>query len=462
MISNFTLRRIVETFRGTSLKERALRGSLWTMSELVTAQLLRLGGNLVLTRLLFPEAFGLMAIVQVFLLALGLFSDLGIRASVIQNDRSHDPMFLDTAWTLQICRGIILWLVACVIAEPAGWFYENDQLAAMLPVAGLTAAISGFQPTRIYTANRDLLLGRMITLNLGAQLFGIFVLIVLALIMRSVWALVWGAVVNEFVRQALYMFLMPGDKNRVRVDKSALAELVHFGKWIFLSTACSFLVNHADRALLGKFIDLEMLGIYSIGFFLASAPRLVSATLTDRIVFPLYKQRPPSKSEENRAKVLRMRRLLTGFLLLISAIVAILGDWAVILLYDDRYILAGPIVVLMAISLMPTIILDSYSRLSLASGNSRSFTGLMIASAVFKTAFLFGGIALYGVLGAVTASGLASIATYPLIVRVARAYSGWDWRHDLGYGCLALTLAAIAVWFNQDAVRDLLEYALGS
>jgi O-antigen/teichoic acid export membrane protein len=66
---------------------------------------LRLGSNLILTRLLFPEAFGLMALVQVFLTGLQMFSDFGLQASVIRSSPRRGSGFLHTAWTVQILRG---------------------------------------------------------------------------------------------------------------------------------------------------------------------------------------------------------------------------------------------------------------------------------------------------------------------------------------------------------------------
>src|SRR4051812_36532958 len=78
-----------------SLKMRALRGSLWTILGYGGSQVLRLAGNVILTRLLFPEAFGQMVLVNVFLQGLHMFSDVGIGPSLIQSKRGDDPDFLN-------------------------------------------------------------------------------------------------------------------------------------------------------------------------------------------------------------------------------------------------------------------------------------------------------------------------------------------------------------------------------
>ena len=89
----------------SSLKKQAVRGTIWTVFGYGSSQVLRFGGNLILTRLLVPDLFGLMALVQIFIRGLSLFSDIGIRPSIIRSDRGDDPIFLNTAWTIQVIRG---------------------------------------------------------------------------------------------------------------------------------------------------------------------------------------------------------------------------------------------------------------------------------------------------------------------------------------------------------------------
>ncbi len=95
----------------TSLNSRLKSASFWVAGSHVTSQVIRLGGNLVITRLLVPEMFGVMALANTLMIGVALFSDLGIRQSIIQNNRGMDCDFLNTAWSLQILRGCLLMLM---------------------------------------------------------------------------------------------------------------------------------------------------------------------------------------------------------------------------------------------------------------------------------------------------------------------------------------------------------------
>lgn len=446
--------------RGDTLTARAGRGTVWTIGNIAASNFLRLGSNLILTRLLFPEAFGMMALVQIFITGLAMFSDLGTHAAIIQNSRSNEPAFLNTAWTLQVIRGFVLWGLACAIALPVATFYEEPMLAALLPVAGLTALIAGFTPTRVPTANRDLQLGRITLIDLIAQAVGIVAMVILAWALQSVWALVFGSLIGAVFKQILLMTALPGHRNRLQIDRSCLKELVNFGKWIFLSTMAGFLVNNADRAILGKFITLEMLGIYSIGYLMASLPLKLGRPLADKIIFPLYKQRPPWESAENQRKIFRVRWLLTGALMAVSLVLAISGDALIRFLYDPRYALAGPILVLMVISQMPVMIASSYGKILLAAGDSRRYMMRITSIALVQTIFLVIFIPSFGIIGAIMAPAVGAIVTYPVLVTAVHRYKGWDARHDLFYAVLAMMVAGLALWINLDSILVLWAFSV--
>lgn len=164
----------------SSLRKQAIRGSVWTLAGYGASQILRFGSNLILARLLVPEYFGLMSLVNVFIIGLHLFSDIGLGPSIIQNKRGDDPDFLNTVWTMQIIRSVFLWLGSVLIAWPVSKFYNEPQLFLLLPVVGLSTLISGFGSTAPFTLNRHIALGKLAIFELGGQVISVIVMIVWA------------------------------------------------------------------------------------------------------------------------------------------------------------------------------------------------------------------------------------------------------------------------------------------
>jgi hypothetical protein len=128
-----------------SLRRRAVHSSLWTIGGYGFAQAMRFIANLILTRLLFPEDFGMMALVNCVLQGMIMFSDIGIGPAIIQHAHDYDEHFHNTAWTMQIMRGIFMWLGATVLAWPVAAVYGLPELVPVLCVTAATGLISGFR-----------------------------------------------------------------------------------------------------------------------------------------------------------------------------------------------------------------------------------------------------------------------------------------------------------------------------
>lgn len=436
----------------TGIMSRAARGSAWTALSFVAAQGFRLGSNLILTRLLFPEAFGIMALVTVLLVGLTLFSDMGVGPAIMQSKRGDEADFLDTAWTIQIVRGVILWLAACGLAYPAALFYDQPMIAWLLPVASLSLLFAGFEPTRVDTANRHLLLGRLTVLDLVATLIGIIVMLVLAAVTRSVWALALGGVVTAALRLALLTLMMPGHRNRLRWEKAAGSELLNFGFWIFLSSVCGFLVSQGDRAVLGKFLSIDGLGIYNIGAFLAMFPIMLGSAVTARILIPIYREHDDAAEEAAHARLVRLRFFLTGGLICCLCFLSLAGPFIVEVLYDHRYASAGGVMVAISAVQMIAVVSLTYDQAALARGDSRGFFIVSLAKAGLQTlGFLIGALYL-GLAGALLGQAIGMLLYFPVIAHLAARHKVWDMRHDLLYLALALALGALALWVNWDHV----------
>ncbi|HEY9909112.1 MAG TPA: oligosaccharide flippase family protein [Thermosynechococcaceae cyanobacterium] len=400
----------------TSLKQLAIRGAIWTIASYGFSQIIRFGGNLILTRLLAPQLFGLMTLVTVFIVGLNLFSDVGVGPSVVRSKRGDDPDFLNTAWTIQVIRSFIIWGFCILIAFPISRLYNEPQLLWLIPIVGFGGVISGFSSTAGLTLERHMEMRRSTLFSLGGQVLSIVILIVWAKISPTIWALVLGNLLTSLVSTIWSYYLIPGTKNRFAWDAEAVQDLFGFGQWIFLSTAVTFLAEQVDRLMLGKLIALETLGVYGVAYALADIPRQVLAAVSSRVFFPTFSKMVDQPRDVFLAKILKNRLPLLLVSALSLTVLVGAGDFIITLLYDRRYAQASWMLPIMALGIWPRVLTQTIDQVFFALGQPRYPAYGCIAKFVFMLIALPTGFHFLGIAGAVIAVSLNDLPFYLVVI----------------------------------------------
>jgi O-antigen/teichoic acid export membrane protein len=314
----------------------------WMSMSYGAVQLLRLLNNVILARLLAPPIFGLMAVVNAIRTGVELLSDVGIMQNIISNPRGEDPLFYDTAWTLQAIRGLILATLCMLLAVPIARFFNYPQLAIILPVASLFFIFTGFDSTARALVQKQLQVARVSLFDIGTTLIALVAQVTVALITPTVWALVLGSVITGAATLATSFLFIPGMRHRFIVDPESARQLLRFGRWVFFSSIVYFFAMNFDRLYFAKQITLSQLGVYGIARSLSDMITLFVARGSNFVLFP-------SVAAAGLGPVDLRKRLLHGrrTLLLVAAIglggFLAVSNLIVDLLYDERYSQAGVI-----------------------------------------------------------------------------------------------------------------------
>ncbi|QLE58459.1 oligosaccharide flippase family protein [Nostoc sp. TCL26-01] len=396
----------------TSLKKLAIRGTIWTIAGYGSSQILRLGSNLILTRLLTPEFFGLMAVVNTLRIGIELFSDLGISQSIINNKRGDEPVFLNTAWTLSVIRGFVIWLLCVLMTWPMANFYHEDRLLWLIPVVGLSSVFDGFSSTSRHMLQRHLELGKLTIYYFSLQVLTLSTFVVLAYLNHSVVVLAAGAVIGSIYGMVASYWLVPGYVNRFAWDEDSVQEIMSFGKWMFLASGMTFLNEQADRLILAKLLSFEILGVYAVAYTLAGIPREIIKQISNRVIFPAISNQSGIPRATLRDKILRQRRLiLIGFAIFLAVLVTV-GDLLITLLYDQRYQEATWMMPILTCGIWVSVLFYTISPALLAIGKAlysaqSNLAGFVMIGAGLPLAFFN-----FGIIGAIIVIALSDLPLY--------------------------------------------------
>lgn len=405
-----------QTFQTQALEKRALKGTYYIVLFYVVALSLRMVSSIVLSHLFTPEYFGVMALLTTVLVGLSLFSHLGVQEGVIQNERGDEPVFLNTAWTLQVLRGVFLWVMTVLLAWPVARFYHEPRMIALFPALGFGCVIAGASSPSLLALARHMGVGKMSFLELLGQVVQFVVTLVWAWIQPSLWALVGGRLASELVRSAASYMFMPELRPRFALEKESVRAILHFGKWILLGTALAFLAQQSDRLILGKLVSFVLLGVYGIAFSLSDLPRQIISLFCSRVGFPFIARFSGRSRVEFRATLVKYRTpvLAVGGLMLILVICA--GDQFILRVYDKRYQDAAWMICILAAGLWHTLLYGTTNSAVLALSQTRYNAAGNLAYCITLFILIPFGYRNFGMPGAVTAVAVSDLPVYFIVL----------------------------------------------
>ncbi|HYN54072.1 MAG TPA: oligosaccharide flippase family protein [Methylotenera sp.] len=434
------------------MRQLIIRSSFWVFGGQISGQALRLVTNLIMTRLLVPDMFGVMAVANTLIVGLNLCSYFGIHHNIIQSKRGDERIFLDTAWVLQILRGKLILVFALCIAIglyfanlagliPLGSAYADTSLPAIIAVLSLTAFIAGFESTKLPTASRHMALGKLTLIELGSQLIGLIAMIVFALVQTSIWALVIGTLVGTLTKTIASHVALPGVNNKFAWETSAFKELFGFGKWILLTTVMGFFVRNSDKLILAGLISSQLLGIYTIAIFLTNALQDVMTKWASGVVLPVLSKVHRENPDELLKVHYRFRIPFDIVTLFLCGFLYNTGHVIIEVLYDSRYDGAKYMIEILSLWLLGsrTIIAE---QCYLAIGKPKFSVPMNVLQLIGLFTLLIPAYHYFGMVGALYVIVISILITLPLTWYFLKKNRLLDWKREL------ITLPALFVGYG--------------
>ncbi len=412
-----------------NLKNRIFAAGSWNIAQLVSSHIMRLLSNLVMTRLLAPEAFGLIAMVVTLNMALTLFTDIGIQKSIVREAKGDDPHFLRVAWVVQMMRSSFIAVVVVIAAicllflgpkfAMPGTVYADTSLPWLIMVSSLAVLMQGMESTTKALAFRQMHFGKLTIIGICTQGLGVLAMIAFANIESSAWALLFGLLTSSFLGLIASHIFFPGPKMAVEWDRDIIDRLWQFGKWLIGSSIFHFIATNTDKLVLAGLLGKEVFGLYVIASIWISAGKTIISRLLGRIGFAtlseLMRERP-----HDIPRLFRRIMLVIDSLCVVSFLAFfIFGQMLINILYTSDYSLAGeyiPILALMFLHLR----FDAHGTLILSSGDSKSIMIISIIRAVSICVLLPAGYYFIGMVGVLMAVALSPLLSIPFVLwRVA-------------------------------------------
>lgn len=326
---------------------------------------IRLGSSLILTRLLDPSAYGLIATVMVFMTFMVMLSDLGINPIVMADERGDDQAFLGTLWTMQVLRGFVLAAVIGLLsllwmhAQNVGWIassstYANPLLPQIAMLLSVWLLVNGFTSLNEPRLIRNLHQGAIARLDMACKFVTTLITLALAFMFRSVWAIALAMVIGALVRTIATHIYFAGPPMIFRLDWKEMGRVLMLSRWVALNSLLTVLVTQSDKALLGYRFGLDTLGVYSIALSLVGAATVIVGQFSSNLGVPVIRALLERPADERQKAYYRVRLIPDAYCVAVGLGMVLLGPIFFKIAYDPRYEIGGMFLAFLGIKVLLT------------------------------------------------------------------------------------------------------------
>ncbi|WP_340316935.1 oligosaccharide flippase family protein [Rhizorhabdus argentea] len=433
----------------------AAAGSVTGVLMMTTAAtvLVRTVSSLMLTRLVAPDVFGLIGIINSIFFTITMLTDLGFQSYLVRHPEGDDPRFRDVIWTIHAGRGALLALGGMAAAPLIAAFLHKPQLAFPLAVASTIFLVEGFTSLALTTTLRSGGARRLTIIDFCLALFQTVLCIVLAVWLRNAWAFILAMIAQSLARTIASYSLFPDSRRRPARDRAWSREFMLFSRIVIVSSMLTLVVSQADKIALARIMSLHDFGFYAIALNLTSAANSFVGAYVSRIAYPVYAQVWNGNRSRLGEYYYAVRRRASLLYALGCGALTGGGGFVVALLYDVRYAPVAPYLSLLAISCTLRLPNRSASEVMTATGQVKVTLYGNIVRAIWLALAGPIGFLLFGPIGVIAAVGLIELPVLGFHWVVLHRASLFDLREELAYLAVAGVGAASGFAVTVTAAR---------
>lgn len=317
---------------------RIINATKWSAITELIAKLLVPITNMILARILAPEAYGIVATATMVISFAEIFSDAGFQKYLVQHefqDEQEQENHVNVAFWTNLGVSLVIWLIIGLFCHPIAALVGSEGYGLMIVIAGASLPVLAFSSIQMALLRRQFAYKKLFKIRLVAIIMPFCVTIPLALMGAGYWALIVGTLCGN-MGNAVALILLTGWRPKFTYSFRILKEMLSFSIWSTVETFTVWLTNWADIFIVGQMLNSHYLGIYktapsTIGGIIG----IVTATTTNILFASL--SRLQNDEEAYRKQFFSFQRLVATLVVPMGVGIFLFRDMATDILLGSKW-----------------------------------------------------------------------------------------------------------------------------
>lgn len=365
-----------------NLKEKAVKGVVWSIVDKWMGQAIALVVFTLLARLLEPTDFGLVALAYAFVTFAQIFLEQGFSQALVQRE-DLESEHIDAAFWVSLLLGALFTVGGTVFSRPISSFYDEPLLSPIIALLSFNFLIISFSSVQAALLTRGLDFRNLAIRSLTAKIASGIVGVGAAVLGCGVWSLVIQNLVTSLVG-VIVLWRVNNWRPRFRFSKKHFKELFGFSLPVIGIKVLNFFDVRLGDFLIGYFLGTTALGYYAIANRLILMVLRLLNGVTDAVAFPTF-SRLQTRPEQLRSAFYRTMQVTSLGTFPIFIGMALLAPELVTGLFGSQWDLSAPVMPLLAISGLVMSLLGFNRSLTIALGKPSGLLVVRLLTSVART-----------------------------------------------------------------------------
>jgi O-antigen/teichoic acid export membrane protein len=342
------------------LKKQMMSGMMWKFAERFVAQGVSFVVSLVLARILMPDDYGVIAIINIFITIADVLLTSGLNTALIQK-QDADELDFSTMFYCNLCMSIVLYVVLFLTAPFMAKAYKMTVLTSAVRVFALRLPISAFQSIQIAYVSRKMDFKKFFFSTIIGTLVSAVVGIYMAIRGFGVWALIAQYLTNTVI-DTLFLFATVRWHPRRMFSWKRAKPLIVYGSRVMITDLIGTVFNNLGEFIVGIKYTTADLAYYTKG---KQLPMLLKSNISTAFISVLFPGISQVNDDAEKVKTLTRQsvRMLTYVIFPMMAGLMIVAEPLTIILYTRKWIAMTPFIWIVCVealfSIPATIVLQS-------------------------------------------------------------------------------------------------------
>lgn len=269
-----------------SLKQKALSGIFWTLIQQFSSQGISFIVSIILARILLPEQFGLIALLNVFVSLGSILMDSGMGQSLI---RTEEPDIDDysTVFQFNLIVSFLIYIIVFISSPFIAKFYNQPELESLTKwycLIFITNAFSSIHYTRL---TKKMEFKKELTITIPSLILSSILGVLMAFYNYGVWSLVVSSI-SQSLMIGIQLWIRSDWKPKFRFNKEKFKLHFKYGYKLTLSGLLDSIFNNVYLLIIGKYFAANQVGFYNRADTLKQLPVNNISAVLNKVTFPLF------------------------------------------------------------------------------------------------------------------------------------------------------------------------------